>query len=66
MFNIKYGAKIDQFRRQQIKNATKRELLDELQNPKIMAPANITTPLSTDKIDPIKTYFDEIRFKTGL
>lgn len=66
LFNINYGAKIDQIRKQQIKSATKRELLEELTNPKITTPANITTPLSNEKVDPIKTYFDEIKIKTGL
>jgi len=66
LFNIKYGDKIDRFRKQQIKNATKRELLEEIQNPKLTTPANVGTPLSTEKVDPLKLYFDEVKFKTGL
>jgi len=65
LFNVKYGAKIDQFRKQQIKNSTKRELLNEITNPKITSPGAIAAP-STDKIDPIKTYLSELQIKTGL
>lgn len=65
LFNVKYGAKIDQFRKQQIKNSTKRELLNEITNPKITVTGALAQP-SIDKIDPIKTYLSELQTKTGL
>lgn len=36
---LKYGEKMDEYRRQQLRNGVRRELLDELQNPSITAPA---------------------------
>lgn len=66
LFNVKYGAKIDQFRKQQLKNSVKRDLLNELQNPKITVPANVTTPVRDEKVDPIKTYLSELQVKMGL
>ncbi len=36
---LKYGEKMDAYRKQQIRNGVKRELLDDLQNPEIVKPS---------------------------
>lgn len=65
LFTFKYGAKIDQFRKKQLHDLTKRELLNELQNPKITSPSEIANAAVIEK-DPIKLYLSELSQKQGL
>ncbi|MBU6390908.1 MAG: hypothetical protein KGJ87_08810 [Planctomycetota bacterium] len=62
LFNVKYGSKIDQFRKQQIKNAVKRDLLNEIQNPKITAPG-APPAAPTDRVNPLDVYLSGLAIK---
>lgn len=65
MFNLKYGSKIDNFRRQQIKNATKRDLLNEMTNAKITPPGSQPAQPSAT-IPAINAYLEQLKTQTGL
>lgn len=65
LFLSKYGEKVDAVRRKQLGELAKRDLLTELQNPKITNAGLLTNP-NTAPLDPIQMYLSELTQKTGL
>lgn len=60
---LKYGEKMDAYRKQQARNAAKREILDELQNPEVTRPA-VPAAASPKKGYDISDYLEEVKNRT--